>query len=81
MPHVKVNYLTINGNFYSDGQSIVSKEAAAMPDSRLHYYLSSASQRGLNLGVEIEVIEVSEEERESYALLGYQTVHYPHIPA
>ena len=72
MARIKVNYLTIGGDMYSNGQSIVSKEKAMMPDSRIQHYLSGAERRGLDFGVETEVIEVSEEDAENYAFHGYQ---------
>ncbi len=72
MARIKVNYLTIGGDMYSDGQSLVSKEDAMMPDSCIQYYLRGAELRGLDFDVETEVIEVSDEDAENYAFYGYQ---------
>ncbi len=75
MARVKVNYLTIGKyGHYSDGQSIVEKEEAMMPDRRIDYYLPGAELRGLDFGVETEVIEVSDEDAENYTSYGYQVL-------
>ena len=74
MAKVKVNYLTIGGDMYSDGQSVVEKSDAMMPDRRIDYYLAGAELRGLDLGVETEIIEVSDEDAENYAWLGFEVL-------
>ncbi len=72
MARIKVNYLTIGSNMYSDGQSVVSKDKAMMPDALIQHYLNGAELRGLDFDVEEDVIEVPEEDAENYVFYGYQ---------
>ena len=71
MAQIKVNYLMLDKIYYSNGQSIVEKEAAMMPDSRIQYYLNTAEARGLDFGVQTETIDVSDEDAEDYISAGY----------
>jgi hypothetical protein len=75
MTQIKVNYLKVGKHgHYSDGQSLVEKENAMMPDRRVNYYLADAERRGLDFSVETGVIEVNGNDVEGYLFYGYEVL-------
>jgi hypothetical protein len=77
MAQIKVNYLKVGKHgHYSDGQSLVEKENAMMPASRVNYYLADAEHRGLDFFVETGVIDVDDADVDGYVFHGYEIISF-----
>lgn len=78
MKKVTVYHLVLDQSNYSNGQSLVSKDEAMMPLSKISFYLEGAKERGLNFACELGYLYIPDEEAEAYESLGYDVSSTEH---